>query len=811
MPKVSSLPVAGAGAPGQLPFVRDGETRRINSQLLRSNIRAISVMDYGAVGDGVADDTAAFQAAINAAIAYKSRLVIPAAQNYYRITTTLNLYSIADQFFLNIEGDGQTNSLIKWDGANNTAVFFAKGWKSAAISGIHISATAGKTGVVYWDLDTDSLRGSLTDTTFINCYCELLNANCVGYRLGHISGGTLGDISDMVWINCRCLSTGAFNGQIGWLVEGANALHMQWFGGFGSGLTKMFTNLSVSGTGATSDQGGGGQYFYGLGGSGNAIDFELANNATTVISGGRFELGKRFLNVTNSSAHMAVTVSGTAIDAYTPADGTLIYFDRPGTLIMDGVRVASATPFDSRMIFLGGFLPGKGSLFIRGGTYNAGTTFWNNPVHWSVDVAKAGQTDTFDQTISQISYGGSAYEMRDKITKVLRVSEAAATKNPRVLGPMASPPTITTGAAPATGLSNAYNIVSGSAIAANHPFDIDGGTPLYEGNPLAQFPVVTVNNLFPLSGGNAGNGKDSNSWRVWGATDAAKVSIGVLGYSTNYRFLVDEGQGLQYAYTAPTSDPDGGVQYITLDFGSKKPTGRTIVVESQQAAGFASFNVLPTESVWKPSGDRLKIGIIGDSFVVGSGATLAGDGFARVLGDILGAKNVWCMGIGGTGYYNPGSFWKYNDHAADWTSQQDWDLLCFAGSVNDIGRTLPQETASVLEVLNTTKTALPNVPIIAFGCDAGSSGPSSGALVIEAAIKAAVLAMNNRTIQFVPVSLLEYGGAEVFGSGWAGATNGSGNSDFYTTTDSVHHTDAGHLYSGSFRAKRIRTALRAML
>jgi Pectate lyase superfamily protein len=60
--------------------------------------QTISVMDFGAVGDGVADDTAAIQAAINEAITRQSTLVFPGG--YYRISSSLNVTQP-----INIEGN----------------------------------------------------------------------------------------------------------------------------------------------------------------------------------------------------------------------------------------------------------------------------------------------------------------------------------------------------------------------------------------------------------------------------------------------------------------------------------------------------------------------------------------------------------------------------------------------------------------------------------------------------------------------------------------------------------------------------------
>jgi len=73
-----------------------------------------NVITYGAVGDGVTDDTAAFQAAINAADGLSGQVYIPAGT--YIVTTLLYKSS------MRIYGDGLT-SIVKLKAATNTNVF----------------------------------------------------------------------------------------------------------------------------------------------------------------------------------------------------------------------------------------------------------------------------------------------------------------------------------------------------------------------------------------------------------------------------------------------------------------------------------------------------------------------------------------------------------------------------------------------------------------------------------------------------------------------------------------------------------------
>jgi hypothetical protein len=75
----------------------------------------VSVKDFGAVGDGVTDDTSAFISAIASVTASGARLYIP--EGTYIITSTLTISGS-----VNINGDGILNTVIKASG-NFSAVF----------------------------------------------------------------------------------------------------------------------------------------------------------------------------------------------------------------------------------------------------------------------------------------------------------------------------------------------------------------------------------------------------------------------------------------------------------------------------------------------------------------------------------------------------------------------------------------------------------------------------------------------------------------------------------------------------------------
>ena len=106
----------------------------------------VSVKDFGAVGDGVADDTGAVQSAINVAGLLRKPLYIPSG--IYRITAPLNLRiaTASNADTLTMEGDGDLNSHIWLDSNAAAGVFtYDNGWTAANVA--DCSTTSGS-GVV---------------------------------------------------------------------------------------------------------------------------------------------------------------------------------------------------------------------------------------------------------------------------------------------------------------------------------------------------------------------------------------------------------------------------------------------------------------------------------------------------------------------------------------------------------------------------------------------------------------------------------------------------------------------------------------
>jgi hypothetical protein len=387
--------------------------------------------------------------------------------------------------------------------------------------------------------------------------------------------------------------------------------------------------------------------------------------------------------------------------------------------------------------------------------------------------------------------------------RLRRAAARAYKKNSIDLGVMASPPTITTGTSnqDAT-LTKSYR----TSVEGHGYFYISGGIATQGIGgfaPYLGFPVVSTPSG---SGGNAGGLPSKNAYQfaVEFMTDAPKVMLRYASSTNVYMVEVDDqpvsATGLAYPST-------GGTGYTLLDFTSVGGAAiRKIRMELSQAPLFDGVYVGPTYTVWKPSDENdVRVAVVGDSIEDGNGSSLPSAGWSKVAGKLLGWSDVRQVAFAGTGFVNAGSFNTFGAalRVSDAVANNP-DVLIIAASQND-DASVASVPAAALAAFQAYRAALPNVPIIVLGADAGSSGPSAGRLSNEAAVLSAFNTWADGNSHFIPVSNAA-DGSWFTGTGYVGATTGTGNRDRYGY-DASHPNNAGHLV----RARRFESAFKRLV
>lgn len=312
--------------------------------------------------------------------------------------------------------------------------------------------------------------------------------------------------------------------------------------------------------------------------------------------------------------------------------------------------------------------------------------------------------------------------------------------------------------------------------------------------------------------------------------DGATVELGfmlnnrrVIFFLVNGQYLVDKTTG----WTGPNASNQNSFFKITgLPAGINRITAVFGCDSAAPAATFvAGVRIAPLSTVWKPSPQGvLRAAFPSDSFGEALG-TLAGSESPRrtvqnianapmafVMGQLLGIRDVRQFASGGTGYLadNNGTRSKLSAQIPKWLPQGPFDVIIVNHGYNDYAQATGNAAGFQAEVLADLQLmrAGSSAPIVVLGSQAGKRGPDANTLTIEARIKAAVEGFADPLCKFAPVS--SDARPWMSGTGYVTATNGSGNSDLYTSDDGIHPSLAGHAYLGARIADAVRVAVNSM-
>lgn len=375
---------------------------------------------------------------------------------------------------------------------------------------------------------------------------------------------------------------------------------------------------------------------------------------------------------------------------------------------------------------------------------------------------------------------------------------------PLSLGDMASPPSFTS--------SNTYTLANEINYDYETPttnralYQLSGGSTTvvagsglrFRGSPLAADNLPST------------EGYGTVSW----ITDAPKSVFQVPNGTTSiYRLLVEEpGSPPRYVAVAGTAANGTSPTYFIIDWSGARKI-RRYTLELQTNDTFRGIRTGPTDTMYVPPSDRLRFTLMGDSYAYGTTSDSAGTQLRHTslvgwLRDLLSA-DIAPSALGSTGMSVANSKLKFADpvriaHAISTAP----DVMYVAGSLNDGGQTAATLQTDTTTLLAGLRAGLPGVPIIVQGPFGGRLNVSANMLAVEDGMSAAVAAFADPLVAFVPT--MRAAKPWMYGTGYQGATNASGNSDFLVGTDFTHPTIYGSEVLGRLMAASVVEKLIAM-
>jgi hypothetical protein len=321
---------------------------------------------------------------VNAATAFLQQKLTDAIAANAPLTIEPGVYVIDETLFavpasgsqhrLNLFAD---NVRLIWGGAAGQAMLYARGWKNSVIRGLHLDANNGA-NIVGVDLDTPDSSPSTSGLLWQNCQINFgWGGGGVGWR-GSVGGNLYGDVSALVFDNCMVRGLSRSYGDIGWQGLRRNNLAWTWHGGGAVNIATIFSNRNPVGG---AQHGGGSMSFYGLVSTSTALDFDFYAGGYNLISGGRYETGKRFLSLGSNAASFAAgaKLDGVNIASYSSEDGILFWLGTAATLSLENCSVNryGGLDYDARMITANASVLGHGGIRILGGGVQASAPLIN--------------------------------------------------------------------------------------------------------------------------------------------------------------------------------------------------------------------------------------------------------------------------------------------------------------------------------------------------------------------------------------------------------------------------------------------------
>lgn len=263
------------------------------------------------------------------------------------------------------------------------------------------------------------------------------------------------------------------------------------------------------------------------------------------------------------------------------------------------------------------------------------------------------------------------------------------------------------------------------------------------------------------------------------------IRFRAVSSTANFWVWVD-GQPVSSAPSNTTGLSNGSLYWYRITFnnaGDSTARMRRVRVY-MNLADFGGIDISPTDTVSPVQQVYPKLAIYGDSWAEGAlGAIPGQQTIGAVAAQVLGTVPFIC-GQGGTGYTtNGGGGGKaaYTDAGRlSALAQTSADIVLMIGSINDNASSPSAVQTATAASISSVQASLPNAKIIVAGVQPTPTAlASSTYAALNAAVAAAAVAAN---VPFVDMLNNDW----ITGTGYAGNTNGSGNSDIMIGTDANH-------------------------
>jgi len=287
------------------------------------------------------------------------------------------------------------------------------------------------------------------------------------------------------------------------------------------------------------------------------------------------------------------------------------------------------------------------------------------------------------------------------------------------------------------------------------------------------------------------------------STDASKIGIKTAASTAGFRVLVNN----RRLTSGMIGAAGGSDQWTVIDFGSS--ANRIITIEtsygfSGSQAGFMGVSVASYDTVEATAVEK-KLAAIGDSIWHGSqhGPQRPGGQVPKLVGNIVGARDVYNGSMSSTGYVNGGDYSSpYSDKVSQLASVNP-DAWMFYGSTNDAGNAEATIKAAAIAAWSAARLATPSAPIVIFGVwPIPNSGSYSQVVQLEQYYSEAFTTWNDANSHFVPICQ-DPDGPWLVGSWNDGGGTYTQNEALYLSDDNVHPSEAGIEYM----AQKIATYL----